>query len=336
MEQLESLNENNDIERSVTATQCHCRNYKAGLKNCRCRKIRQSVSGNVSESELMNHETKLIVLEFLRALTPEKLTARSKSIDAASSGPSSRSASIDVVPMETASTKSHNFQPHDDNQDILRQIKQMSDFKEDYSSPKKDISLQGDTFEYHSKYEEVTLRNVNKQPQTVRKNKVPRDDDDVKIPSPNDRKRTDAEIEAKRANAIKYNTIAIGEEEHKEFVELLHKQLESQKVSLESTGGVKLGRSRSDVTSEKYAAVRDKISAMKAPVEEWLEKYSNVETTKVLHDIKGFDKTSLNKTKKTTSTITNKKKWSERKNQGLRYINLFITLSINLIFFQIY
>ena len=77
MEQLESLNENNGIERSVTATQCHCRNYKAGLKNCRCRKIRQSISGNVSESELMNHETKLIVLEFLRALTPEKLTARS-------------------------------------------------------------------------------------------------------------------------------------------------------------------------------------------------------------------------------------------------------------------
>ena len=67
---------------------------------------------------------------------------------------------------------------------------------------------------------------------------------------------------------------------------------------------MKLGRSRSDVTSEKYAVVRDKISAMRAPVQEWLAKYSNVETTKVLHDIKGFDKTSLNKTKRPTSTIT--------------------------------
>ena len=328
MAQLENRNENDSTERSVTATQCHCHTYRAGLRNCRCRKIRQSVSGKVSESELMNHETKLIVLEFLRALTPEKLTARSKSVDATSSSPSSRSASIDSDFMETTSVNSHHFQQEDDHHDIIRQIKQMNDFKEEYSSPRPVAVAEGPIIKSHSGEEEVTL--IDKKPQTVRKNKKPPENDVVTIQSSYDRKRTKEEIEAKRASTIKYNTITIGEEEHKKFLEQLHKQLESQKVSLEGTGGVKLGRSKSDVTSEKYAAVRDKISAMKAPVEEWLEKYSNVtmnETKNVLHDIKCFDKTSLNKTKRSPSSAPiNKKKWSNRKNQGLRYmiINPFV------------
>ena len=293
-----------DSQRSVTATQCHCR---TSLGNCRCRRIRQSTSDNVSESELMDHETKLIVLEFLRALTPEQLTARSKSFDT-SSGPS-RSASIDSLSGE-ASLSSHYY--HQEDPDILlQQIEQMKAFKGEYSALNDETIIgvaEGNTNGRMTKEESLSqmLKTMSDSIENV---------DDV-MSLPNDCKRSEEEIAAKR-NSVKYNTVTIGEEEHKAFLEQLHKQLENQKVSLENTGGVKLGRSRSDVSGERYAAVRDKISAMKAPVEKWLDEHSNVGTHKILKDIKGFDKTSLNKTERVTSTPS-KRKWSDRKNQGLR------------------
>ena len=112
--------------------------------------------------------------------------------------------------------------------------------------------------------------------------------------------------------------MTIGEADHKELLEML-RQHENR---MESTGGAKFGRSRSDISEEKYAAVRSKIQAMKVPVTKWLDEHSKLTQRKMLQDIRGFDKARLtnggDKKKKQTKGHRKTRSWSEKKNAGLR------------------
>ena len=325
----------NTAERPVAATQCHCQTHEAGLGNCRCRRVRQTNSDSVSESELMSQETKLIVLNFLKALTPRELTARAKS------DVPSRSASIDSLSEEYPSHNTYRehveVERHSAHEEdgILLEIEKMRTFKEEETLRKQTkVALTYDNMMDQPVSQEggtdrqMLLQDLSKRLQSIGDciETVPAEDGSSDLmEAPSDRKRTEEEIAAKRSSTIKYNTITIGEEEHKAFLEQLRQHMENRNISLEDTGGVKLGRSRSDVTEERYAAVRDKISAMKVPVEKWLDEHSKLENKvgkKVLKDIEGFDKNSLNKTEPVLlkSSSSRKKKWSNRKNQGLRYL----------------
>ena len=68
-----SLSSNMRLRRSETKSHCQCRTHQGALKPCTCARRRLTRTSNISESELLENETRLVVLEFLRGTLFDEL-----------------------------------------------------------------------------------------------------------------------------------------------------------------------------------------------------------------------------------------------------------------------
>uniref|UniRef100_A0A7M5X6Y4 Uncharacterized protein n=2 Tax=Clytia hemisphaerica TaxID=252671 RepID=A0A7M5X6Y4_9CNID len=379
-----------DNMNSVTATQCNCRNHKGGLGCRRCRRVRR-LTDTVTESELMQHETKLIVLEFLRSLRPDQLRARSRSFEyLATEAPK-----IPISKSFSSFTREELELGEKNSDEILSEIQQMKKVqseivmeREEPSKQTEEESDSNDDVEMFSQNREVIeLHSQVNQTGGGHEHSIPsapggRVDtcftdipmepplplppppvgsrkqappiatpmrpkhasapplqmngiftqqppsppplppeasslNNNQMPTAEGQKRTDSEKAEKRNSVIKYNTMTIGEADHMKLLEML-RQNENK---MESTGGAKFGRSRSDISEEKYAAVRSKIQAMKVPVAKWLDEHSKITKKKILQDIRRFDKSRLangadggGEKKQRKKGHRKTKSWSDKKN----------------------
>lgn len=206
------------VRQGNSATLCQCRSHQGALKPCKCSARRQTVSPKISESELMEKETRLVVLEFLRGLSPEQLSARKRR---------SREGSV-------SSRKSA--------QEIIEDLVPVSPS--------------------HANEYEV----------------------DEMFSSSSDYKKTEKK---KRPESQKYNTVTIGEHDHQKLLEMLACSGDST-----NSTGVRLGRSRSDISEERYATTRAKIQKLQAPVKKWIQVNSTLPRV-LKRDIVNFKKSNL-------------------------------------------
>ena len=99
--------------------------------------------------------------------------------------------------------------------------------------------------------------------------------------------------------------MTVGEEEHRQLMEML-----AQSQNMNEKTGSKLSRSRSDITEEQYAATRNRLRKMEAPLLKWMDKHSTL-TRKLKRDIVSFNRNDL---KSPPAAKSLKKNLLERKN----------------------
>lgn len=260
------------MRRGDTSTHCQCRSHRGALRPCVCASRRKTISPKISESELMEKETKLVVLEFLRGLTTEQIRGRSRRSREGST--SSRKSAQDVLEDRTCKISQSDI---DNFSEALENIEPVSV-----------IHIKECDFE-------------------------------EKMFSAEDRRR---ESKRQRASTYHYNTVTIGERDHRDLLESISSNSHSD--GLHRIGSTRLGRSRSDISEEHYAATRAKLQQMQAPVRKWFE--NNTLPPVLKREIIKFKKDDLKSVnlqdeKKSTTYQTKRKNLIERKNlQPLRYL----------------
>ena len=79
----DEMKANKGEKMSVASTQCHCRSNIDTSKKCRCQRFRHTANPNISEADLLEHETRLVILEYIKS-SARQMMARSRSRSQAS------------------------------------------------------------------------------------------------------------------------------------------------------------------------------------------------------------------------------------------------------------
>lgn len=301
----------------TTSTQCHCRSNVGTLKKCRCQRFRQTANPNVSEADLSEHETRLVILEYIRSSARERMMNRSRS---QSSVNSLESLTVEEQDLKRVSITS------DDSYDPLREIEEMKEITKEIANQNEPVKNE----ETEYKVDKANLNEIHNQTETFDKERtLKKSEKHAKvvinehstigsIAAAEDCRKSDEAIAESRANnGTKFKTIAMGEIEHQEYMEMLKQHLQNNSSPLNreatTTRSTKLGRSHSDITEQRLAHVKRKVHVMQENVQRWLDENTKFRATQVFEAIVDFDRNTLNDSKQKKNQT-----WIEKKNPNLR------------------